>query len=105
MVVWHPRQNAYPVAWELRNGRHAEAYAIVHAVKGRLDGSPAVKFELRDILGNPLGMFDTGDEAAEFGWTWFLDQSRRQHGAAAKRLAERGIVAGVANTPGRVERD
>ena len=97
--------NAYPVAWELRNGRGGEPYAIVQAIKGRLDGRAVVKYELRDTRGNPLGMFDTGDEAAEFGWTWYLDQRRLQHGAAARRMNERAVVTTKANTPARVERD
>jgi hypothetical protein len=105
VVEWHPRQNAYPVAWELRNGRHAEPYAIVQAVKGHLEGRPVVKFELRTPSGQALGMFDTGDQAAEFAFTWYLEQARVQHRAAATRMHERGPVTTKANTPARVERD
>lgn len=102
MADWHPRGNAYPVAWSLRNGRWGEPYAIVQQIEDRVEGRRVLRYELRTPHGQPLGTFPTGDDAAVYAWEWHLRELSEQHARAARRQHER---PGYANTPERTERD
>lgn len=90
MTDWHPRQNAYPVVWELRNGQWAEPYAIVRAHRVRDNGRWVIRYELTSPVGEPLGDFPTGDDAAIYAWNWTREQRQAHHREAATRQAERG---------------
>ena len=90
MADWHPRMNAYPVAWLLRVGRWGNPYAIVQQSDVCTESGWTVTFELRAYDSKELlGAFDTGDAAAEFAWVWHLEQSDKNHREAAVRAHER----------------
>lgn len=90
-MAWHPRDNAHPVVWELRNGQHGDAYARVRAVHvaGRMKS--IIEYELLEPNG-VVGRYPTGDDAAIVGWVRFLERSGRAGGQSTVTTVDEARV-------------
>lgn len=75
-MAWHPRDNAYPVVWQLRNGRWGEVYALVRQVpvEGRMTSMVAFELVESDRV---VGTYEQGDDAAVVGFVRYVERSAR----------------------------
>lgn len=88
-MTWHPRQSAYPIAWQMRNGRWGEVFAEIRQrhVRGRM--SSVVEFVLFEA-GVEVGAYPHGDDAAMVAWVRYLERSR--HAGAESTVVDAEIA-------------
>lgn len=77
--TWHPRTNAFPTRWTLRNGRWGTIFGEIEALDVRRNGLPTTVYMATPISEGGRREpkeFPTGDAAAEALWNHFMRQVR-----------------------------
>lgn len=71
---WHPRRDAHPVAWEMRDGRRGHAYALIRQRPQRGRSVALKEYELVEG-GVVIGVYATGDDASIVAWARRLQRA------------------------------